>query len=245
MQLVTALGTDQDGDWLVASLAAQGVQTDYTLRVAEKCTGSYVAVHDDLGRMVAAVVDMEVFSELTVDALRLRLVHRGSRDLVFADGNLSEACLSLLAADIGSALVLDAVSYTKAKRLRGAVGSEALFFMNRGEAESLLECGAPSATYAAELLSAQGVRRAVITDGTRPLVALIDGAISSYPIAPTVMVDETGAGDALIAGCLAGMMAGLPLHQAIPIGIEAGRRAVQVAGALTHLPPMERFSVKC
>lgn len=238
VRFVTAIGDDGDGRVLMDGLARAGIDTTHVLTCPGHSTGTYVAVHDDHGHMVAAIVDMAVFDALGPAAISVPLDSLLPDDRVFADGNLSAETLGYIASRCGERLILDAVSRVKARRLAPVLTCGAVFFMNRDEAGSLLESDFASAALAARALLSRGVSHAVVTDGKSGLAVIENGEIHNYTISPVTMVDETGAGDALIAGTILGLLSNEPLTLAVQRGTTAARHALSVSGALTRLPDL-------
>jgi len=97
-----------------------------------------------------------------------------------------------------------------------------VLFCNAHEARALLAYhGADSHGHGPELatrLQAAGAAGVVVT-GAAQSVAVADAAGRwEVPPVPAAPVDETGAGDALVAGTLAAMLAGQPLAEAVAAG---------------------------
>ena len=83
VRLVSAVGDDAFGDEVLRVTAACGADVGAVRRVPG-ATGTYTAVLDDRGELVAAVSDMA-----TVDALELDTLHLADAALVVVDGNLA------------------------------------------------------------------------------------------------------------------------------------------------------------
>jgi len=79
----------------------------------------------------------------------------------------------------------------------------------------------------------QRERVAIITQGTLPTVVATGGEIKEYPvhaIDKSQITDTTGAGDAFAAGVTAGLVAGVPLAQAIDQGQWLAKLSIQELG---------------
>ena len=115
VRLVSAVGDDAFGDEALRVTAACGADVT-AVRRAPGATGTYTAVLDDRGELVAAVSDMAI-----VDELQLETVHLTDAALVVLDGNLAHAQAARVvaaAADAGVPLAFEPVSVAKA----GAAG---------------------------------------------------------------------------------------------------------------------------
>lgn len=88
-------------------------------------------------------------------------------------------------------------------------------------------------------LQAAGGCSVVVTDGGAPLHALLaDGAAVTVQPPAVEVVDTTGAGDIFKAGLLYGLLAGLPLEQALVWGVAAGSVMATVAGTTAQVAPL-------
>jgi len=82
----------------------------------------------------------------------------------------------------------------------------------------------------------------IITSYSEQPVRIIDQAGRSFKVAPPkgiLVVDATGAGDALKAGVCYGLLSGRNLQETVAIGVSAGALVIQHVGACTNPPPIE------
>lgn len=151
-------------------------------------------------------------------------------------------------------VAVDAVSVPKVVRLPHRLDGIGLLFCNRDEALALLhrpglpmppELAArsepvlpsgppvgsePPATSDRELavaLRAAGAARVVLTRGVQGVVLADAEGVRELPAAPARVVDVTGAGDALVAGTLAGLVGGRSLDAAVALGTLVAALTVQ------------------
>ncbi|HRI98729.1 MAG TPA: carbohydrate kinase family protein, partial [Nocardioides sp.] len=110
--LVSVVGSDPDGDWLLHETAMAGVDVEPVLRGGQ--TGRYVAVLDAGGDLVAGVSDMAATDAVTPEVLDHDLLRTAS--LVVVDGNLPVPTIDAVLA-LGVRVVIDPVSVTKAARI--------------------------------------------------------------------------------------------------------------------------------
>ncbi|MCD0162803.1 winged helix-turn-helix transcriptional regulator, partial [Deinococcus sp. 6YEL10] len=96
VSLVSVVGRDGLGDWLLRETEAAGVDVRPVLRAPDVSTGTYTAVLDASGELLVAVAAMAAVEALTPAALQERRgVLRGVAWVV-ADGNLPEGSLAHL-----------------------------------------------------------------------------------------------------------------------------------------------------
>lgn len=221
--LVSTVGTDPDGDWLLEETAAAGVDIDGVLRGGR--TGRYVAVLDADGDLAVGVADMAATDALVPDVLDLDLLR--SAALVVLDGNLPAPTLDTVLG-LGVRTVLDPVSVAKARRTAPLL-DRGLFCITPNEAE-LAALGTVAS------LHARGVEVVWVRRGAAgSLLSTPDGEVELA--APAVdPVDVTGAGDAMLAAFCHHLLEGSGLADAAAYGHEAA--ALTVASPHTVVPDL-------
>lgn len=83
---------------------------------------------------------------------------------------------------------------------------------------------------AAKALQRQGFERVVASLGSDGAVMVTENAVYRAPALDVEATDTVGAGDALVAGVLAGVNEGLSEHEALARGIATAAQVVRVAG---------------
>jgi pseudouridine kinase len=234
VSLVAAVGLDQAGRELVAHTAEAGVDMGRVIFSAHD-TGSYLAALDVTGELIVGQSDMLATDRLDVAAVARSqdLIERAS--VVVVDGNLPAAVIDWVLAIAAAAdvtTVLEPVSVAKASRLAPVLGPHRPVFAIKPNLDELAALtGAevadePAAIIAAaQQLQQRGVTYVWVSRGAHgSLLVGPDSAIEAHWPAAEV-VDVTGAGDAMTAGFVHGLISG-----ADPA--EAARQG-QLAAALT------------
>jgi pseudouridine kinase len=198
VRLVGAVGQDHAGDLLLAGLADLGVDTTAVRRRTHESTGTYTAVLDDDGSLVAGVADMACTDSLSPGDLPANLVD-GAAWLVL-DGNLRtdtiEHCLTL-AQRSGVPAALDPVGVAKAARL-GPVPGVHTFTPNA--AELVAWSGIDDQADAIALAHQQGVQVLWLRAGAAGSTLYRPGYEPAHVrLPPASVLDVTGAGDAMLA----------------------------------------------
>jgi pseudouridine kinase len=231
--LVTLIGDDDAGRGLLAHARRAGIDVRGAIAVAAAKTAAYVAILDE-GIPVYALSDMRIFDGFTSAVLdRVWPVVAGAH-VVFADTNVPAAVLIELArrgSGTGFRLVVGASSVPTIANLPERLDGIDMVFMN--EAEAALAFGVPylAAADAAPALVARGAAVAVVTQGRAGCVVADGQSMTIPPVAATV-VDTTGAGDALIAGTLAELVRGVPVHDAVRAGTVLAALTVEHLGTV-------------
>lgn len=243
-KLISAVGDDALGQWLIADTYVAGVNVDGVLRVPNTMTGTYTAVLDDTGELVIAVAAMGVMDALTPDGLTgQRELLRGAAWIV-ADGNLPEPTLKrllALGAELSVPVVFEPVSVPKAVRLLPALEAGQgphTITPNVAELAALVghdvSAGAESLRTAALALHSKGIQVVWVRRGEQGSLLSTPGEFWELPALPARVVDVTGAGDSMLAAFLAALLAGATLPHAAWQAHAAA--ALTIESALTVVP---------
>ncbi|WP_150525570.1 PfkB family carbohydrate kinase [Roseibium sediminis] len=234
--LFGAVGNDTAAETVKAMLATTQVHPHLS-PLAGSATGRYSAFHQPDGTLALACVESRILEDAGPELVETWLADTPASDrpgIWFADANLPERLLERLAdRKAGNLLAVDAVSRAKAPRLKSILAHCDLVFLNRSEASTLT--GQPDETAPEELAEAlhrMGARSIVLTLGSNGLLwSRGPSDLGLVAPLPVKLVDVTGAGDALIAGTLAGLAHSLPLEQAVLCGRKAAQLTLQSTGA--------------
>jgi pseudouridine kinase len=227
VRLVSAVGDDAFGEEALRVTAGCGADVSAVRRVPG-ATGTYTAVLDDRGELVAAVSDMAV-----VDRLELDTVHLTDAALVVLDGNLAHAQASRVvaaAADAGVPLAFEPVSVAKAARLADLVHDVFLVTPNTDEISALTGRSAAEWRASVSDLHARGVEHVWLRQGAGGSWMCSRGVEPVHlPAVPATVVDVTGAGDAMLAAWVAAWLRGAD-------AVDAAREGHRAAAATIESP---------
>jgi sugar/nucleoside kinase (ribokinase family) len=241
--LVAAVGADPAGSFMLAELAAAGVDTTAILVRPGTPTAMTVALTRGADRAIlTATGAVTTLTAADVPECLLRLarhVHVSSYFLV--EQSLGPGLPDLLAAAraAGATVSLDTNWDPSGRwaddRLRAVMAQCDLLLPN--EAEALHLTGAPDLAAAVDALTAGGARAVVKLGAAGALCA--DGP-SRYQVRlpPLTPADTTGAGDCFNAGLLTGLLTGLDLPRAAALGCAAGAASTQALGGTAAAPDL-------
>jgi pseudouridine kinase len=227
VSFVSLTGDDDHGRAIAGQLKSLGVDVSQLSQLADARTAEYVAVLEPDGALHLGLADMAVFDRLLPAVIERAGAHIAGADWIFADCNTPAETLSLLRRRALSGryrLAVDAVSTFKVKRLGADLAGLDLIFLNLDEARALLSLiggeVVVNAEEAARRLIAAGAGGVVLTQGEAGVIVADAHGLARVPSVPAHLVDATGAGDALIAGTLAGLVANpdMPLAEATRTG---------------------------
>ena len=244
--LITAFGSDVNGQRLAEECRADGIAIDASHTVEHVPGSRYLAVLDDAGDLVVAVSDMRALDSLTPELLVLRRELLDSADLVVADTNLSAETLLWLARETSAPLLVDTVSVAKAVRVAAALPHVHTLKLNALEAGALLgrevdRASDEAVEAAAADLLALGVRRVFITLGRLGVFARDERTSARLEARKVDVVNATGAGDAFCAGVAYATIAGMTLVETAAFG--SAMSAVALQSARTVSESIDRHGV--
>lgn len=243
--LISAVHASPLGDWLIDRTSAAGVDVTHIIKVEGR--GSYYVGVDAGAVLEWAVSDMGAVESLTPREIDVSGELIGAADAVVVDANLSQPAIRR-AVDLAAGLVcLLPVSVAKSVRVRDVLNRSSVVVLTSREAEALT--GRPAGTRdeiidAGRDLQSRGPSIAVITAGDQGMV-WIGRDVTWARVVPAIMVDSTGAGDAVAAAAVYSMLTGLDEDLAARLAAAAGAMTVGIEGA-THpeLTPgaLERYA---
>lgn len=243
VSLVTALGTDANGQLLVNACAAAGVDLSMSF-AGDAPTGSYLAILDEAGELVSAINDMRAIDALTSVHLEARADEFKKADMLVADCNLSLACLAWLcrfSAERSIRLVIEPVSVPKALKLLSFARPVPVFAVtpNAQQLAALAGSGEENAIAKfhsfgfANVVAHMGSAGAWASDGA------VTARVPAFPV-PSI-ADVTGAGDAAVAGLVCGLLDGMKLADAARLGQCAA--AIKLSSAQSVASGLSRDSL--
>jgi pseudouridine kinase len=227
--LISATGSDFFGLHLRQQLVEAGVDTSALLVLDDRPSGAYLAIVDSTGQLHLALDDMRALEAITPEVLESHAPLFAGASMVFLDANLMPDAIAAavrLAQQAGVPISADPVSRGLAGRLVPHLEDLFLITPNAGEAEELLGWPLPSGDSAQAVMAARElVHRGVDV----ALIALAEFGVAyatatdhgHLPALRTQILDPTGAGDALTAAVIFGLLNDIPIHEAVRVGISA------------------------
>lgn len=246
--LLSAVGRDPFGEQILERTASAGVDVSKVIISPEYHSAGYLAILDERGNKTFAVDEMTTILRLVTPAYVYahRALFRGAA-MVVVDANLSPQALSStirLAKGYDVPVAVDPTSATLALRLRKHLPSLAMFTPNVAEAEVL--CGheihgRTEAMATAQELVGAGVGIAVITLAEEGLCYASSRESGYIPAIRCEVVDYTGAGDALTAAIVYGLVNQFPIGEALRLGVSAATLTLKCADTVCPDLSLERL----
>jgi pseudouridine kinase len=226
--LLSAVGAGRTGRRVRDQAADAGVDISHLIESAEYRTAAYTAIYDHEGRLVLSIDDMSILSLLTPAVIYGQRNLIRSAAMVVIDANLSPSALATLMRQTRKHQVpvsADPTSMPLAERLRPHLSHLYVITPDIQEAEVL--CGRPlsdsrdDGIEAAKQLVAMGVQVAIVTLAERGVCYATPQVSGHVPAIKTQVVDRAGAGDALTAGVVFGLINDFPIDEAVRLGAAA------------------------
>jgi pseudouridine kinase len=249
--LLSAVGDDDAGRQILRQAADCGIDVSHVRVHPDYRTAAYLAILDRGGNPVLSIDDMNINRELlTPDFIyRRRALFRDARMLVL-DANLSPRALDLifrLAGRYRIPVCADPTTATLAPRLSAHLPHLTLITPNGAEAEAL--CGVKvgdreSGLVAAQRLLGMGVEIVIVTLGATGLVYVTSEESGHIPAIECELIGLTGAGDALTAAVVFGLLNNLPIDESVRLGTSAAALTLQCRETVCPTLSLERLYEK-
>lgn len=233
--LLTALGHDAAGMNIIQHGQAAGINLSHVLRCPDARTSSYLAILNPAGELVVSVSDNHIMDHIDAPYLESQHALFEAARLLVIDLNLNDATVAYvldMAQRYAVPVVVDPTSPVRAARLCNLL--DRIYMVTPNAAETTTLCGLTipahdldSAIKAAHQLVTLGTEIAIVTLGEQGLAYAYSSGMGHIPAPSTRIVDATGAGDALTAGVIFGLLNDVPLDDAMRLGVTAASLTLQ------------------
>jgi pseudouridine kinase len=245
--LLSAVGDDEWGQRILECTAAGGVDVSQVLINAEHHSAAYLAILDEAGEKSISIDDMDIMESVTPKYIYAHRRWIKEADMVVMDANLSpKAVRSLIsiAKKHDVPVCADPTSAILAQRLIEHLPGLYMITPDASEAKALCEAkltGRSEAIRAAKRLIAMGVDIAIITLAEKGLCYATSEVGGYIPAIRSEIVDRTGAGDALTAGVVFGLLNDFPIDEAVRLGVSAATLTLQCKETVCSDLSLERL----
>lgn len=227
--LLTAVGDDQTGERLLGHAAGRGIDISEALIVEGRRSAAYMAMLTPTGALDVAVDDMSIIQAITPGYLDAHRALFRDACMVVIDANLMPDTIQKvveLCTEYDVALCADPTSTLLARRLIPYLPHLYMSSPDEHEAQALCDVAfdpndRDAALEAASRLVSLGVEVAIITMGEFGAVYANGDTTGHVPAIKTEIVDPTGAGDAMTAAVIFGLLEDIPLDECVRLGVTA------------------------
>ena len=236
VRLFCAIGDDDFSHTLRASIDMPEIDSSACITATNMACDCYMSMFDKTGEILHAVNQMRLTDQLTPAYLSHYEQDICAAELIIADCNLSRETLKWLAVlPNRPPLFIDGVSAEKIVKIEACLSVIDGLKCNHTEAAELLGLehnAAPEALITG--LRKFGIGTIILSLGAEGIHSShedIQIAVSS-PATPPDIISASGAGDALIAGYIHGMVSGLTHEKALHLGVQAAQLTLCCASAV-------------
>ncbi len=232
VHMVGAVGSDSEGDWLLARLASEGVDIGEVRRVDRASGQAFVFITPDGDSTI--VVAPGANAAVSVEQARSALVAQA--DAVLLQQEIpAEAVAAAVAAAHGLVMLNPAPARAVAPEVLARVD---LFVPNRGELAEVVGATALATTDAIESAARSvGVRgHVVVTLGDQGALVVTESTSVHVPAVAAEVRDATAAGDSFCAALVDAMLAGADVVEATRFATRVAAVTVSRDGAMDSLP---------
>jgi pseudouridine kinase len=249
VRLISVVGQDSIGAQLIHETGSAGVDVDAVMQVPEHPTNSYLAVIDEKGKLHFALDDMRAAKELKPDYLHQHAALFKEASMVFLDANLPKETIRTaisLANKARVPIVADPTAPSLAHRFTRHLSK--IYMLTPNNAEAGVYCEIPfdpsnqrQALKVAKNLVSQGVKIAIISLAEHGVCYAASQTRGYIPALRTRILDPTGAGDALTATVMFGMLNKIPLDEAVRLAVSAASLTLNYRGAVVPDLSLEKL----
>jgi pseudouridine kinase len=231
--LISAIGDDPIGSLILNDTTLSGVDVTHVITSEQHRSGAFISILDRNGESSLAIDDMAV-----VEALTPGLIYRERRlfrdaSMVVLDANVPPKTIDTvfkLCRRYGLDVCVDPTSAILAPRLRSYLSEIKLVTPNLIEAKAIAGI-APDQSLDVQHLAMQlvsmGVEIAIITLAEKGLYYATSDENGRVLALNRDVVDLAGAGDALTAAVVFGLLNDLAIGEAVRLGISAAALTIQ------------------
>lgn len=238
VKMCGCVGEDGFGEALTASLAREGIDTDFVEKIAGISTG--VAVITVVNGDNSIVVSKGANARVTAAQVRGFLDSAQSGDILLVqletDFEAVREALSLAADKEMLRVVNPAPSVLNAAELCSLAD---IMIPNETELFAMTETQDIGAGL--EKIASLGARTAIATLGSKGCAYFEGGAVAYKSCPPAKAVDTTGAGDTFCGALCAELSRGAALEAAIDFALRAATLSVTRAGAQPSIPRLDEL----
>ncbi|NLN48943.1 MAG: ribokinase [Clostridiales bacterium] len=224
--ILSSIGKDGFGELLIKDLNDKGIDTSHIAISKKYSTGIYLAILSNDGELVLGLSGMEVIRDVNIDYLKEKCNILTNTKYIVCDTNIEkEALLFLikLARQNCIPICVEPVSVSKSKKLLGLLDGIDIITPNKDELFSLsgLDPDNNDIKSASSILLDEGVKNIILTLGSEGLCLINAQGTKKFPAFKTEIKNVTGAGDALTAGLLFGLLRHESIETACNYGLAA------------------------
>ena len=219
VELLCGLGKDMNAKRIMENCRQENIGLNHCY-FSELPSATYLCINQPDGDIYAAVADMKIHENISVDYLNEELAFINSCAIAVIDTNLSQEACDFLFENLTCAIYVDPVSVAKAAKVKNYLSEIAVIKPNYPEAKTILNKELPPTALAAEFIRS-GVKEVYLTLGAEGAIGVNYKESCQFPVFPGNTLNTTGCGDAFLAGVIYGALKGKDLVTKTNYGLAA------------------------
>ncbi|MEC9415301.1 MAG: PfkB family carbohydrate kinase [Pseudomonadota bacterium] len=231
-RLVSVIGNDAYGHMLKEHCEGIGIDTQYLMQSDEMSTSTYMSIIDNSGDMRMAISDMKIVSTLSVAYIKSIKKMIDQSKIIVLDTNIEDSTLKYIVNTFPKIpIFIDTVSSIKAKKVLPYLANIHTLKPNLMEAEAISGIKAKNENelcMMADWFHKKGLKRLFVTLGQQGIFfsANKKQGIEQLPKLNQKYKNETGAGDATMAGLVFSWKQQYSLKETVRNGLIAAHAAL-------------------
>ncbi|MFW6022782.1 MAG: carbohydrate kinase [Halanaerobiaceae bacterium] len=224
--LLTCVGDDENGRWLMKRTSISNVNTEQSWILPGSNTGTYTTILNPDGNMILSLDDMEIYKNINKKMIEIKWPIICSANTIFLDNNFPEKTLEYIidkARGENKNIYLATISSSQIKNLPENIKGINLLFINKYEARELFNLDNNRLDYykkgAQELIN-KGIKNVIIILSINEIILVKENNdslhIRNMKLQP---IDVTGCRDAFTAGVIYGIEKNKTIEQACQYGL--------------------------
>lgn len=249
VHLISVVGNDGSGHYLMDHLKKTGVDMSGCLFSNSHSTGVYMAMLSEDGSRAQALYDRSIMNYLTPTNIQANEAQFVDASIVFFDANLTPEAIKAvvqMARKHHVPICADPSSTSLAPRLKPYLKHIHILTLNSAEAARLSACD--SAIHdldmniqAGRKLLEKGTNAVIIAMGEYGVCYVTTESTGHIPAISTPIIDPTGAGDAFTSAVLYGYLNGLSIDDGIRLGVSAASLTIRTPGSVVTDLSLEKL----
>ena len=222
--LLSVVGNEGFADLLLNSTKQAGVDVSRILK-CDRNSGIFLAIINSRGELDGSISDMGIMSELTPEYIKENIDVIKNSDYIVMDADVPDQTLLEvlnISKKYSIPICIEPVSPSRAHNIKDFMNGVTLTTPNKEELESLVNRQITSEKdieIASEELLQMGVENIITTLGSEGAYCASKTFKGFIPSVRTMVINSVGAGDALVAGTIAGLMNGQSFEESVKWGI--------------------------
>jgi pseudouridine kinase len=232
IELITHIGNDLEGDWILEKCNEVGIGINHSLQ-NEKSSGRFLALLHPTGELHTGASYSNIETELSPEFLQNKTDFLKTAELLVIDCNLSKETIDWLlnfSIHFKIPIIVEPVSLNKAKKMNDANWSNVLLY-TPNELELNTFANIQNKDNQIINLLKQGLKNLWIRSGKDGSTMYNSEKTIHLAASQVKVIDSTGAGDAALAGWIHGWLLNFPPEKCLQYGHTLANMILQIKGA--------------